>query len=58
MVNFRVRDLERIAVQLRAAGIAIKIDPRLISTVGSLAYVTVREIRSHCGNLQGRDAAR
>jgi predicted enzyme related to lactoylglutathione lyase len=27
MVNFRVRDLDKMAAQLRAAGIAIKIDP-------------------------------
>ena len=28
MVNFRVRDLDRIAAQLRAAGIAVEIDPQ------------------------------
>jgi len=28
MVNFRVRDLEKMAVQLRAAGIEVKIDPQ------------------------------
>jgi glyoxylase I family protein len=28
MVNFRVRDLDKMAVQLRAAGIAVKIDPQ------------------------------
>ena len=28
MVNFRVRDLEKMAAQLRAAGIAIKVDPQ------------------------------
>ena len=28
MVNFRVRDLNRMAVQLRAAGIEVKIDPQ------------------------------
>ena len=28
MVNFRVRDLEKMAAQLRAAGIEIKIDPQ------------------------------
>jgi predicted enzyme related to lactoylglutathione lyase len=28
MVNFRVRDLDRMAAQLRAAGIAVKIDPQ------------------------------
>lgn len=27
MVNFRVRDLDKMAAQLRAAGIAVKIDP-------------------------------
>jgi len=30
MVNFRVRDLDKLAVQLRAAGIAVTIDQRLI----------------------------
>jgi glyoxylase I family protein len=28
MVNFRVRDLDKMAAQLQAAGIAVKIDPR------------------------------
>ena len=28
MVNFRVRDLEKMAAQLRAAGIEVKIDPQ------------------------------
>jgi len=28
MVNFRVRDLDAMAAQLRAAGIAIEVDPR------------------------------
>lgn len=28
MVNFRVRDLDRMAAQLQAAGIAVKIDPQ------------------------------
>ena len=28
MVNFRVRDLDKMAAQLRAAGIEIKIDPQ------------------------------
>ncbi len=28
MVNFRVRDLDKMAAQLRAAGIAVKIDPK------------------------------
>ena len=28
MVNFRVRDLDGMAAQLRAAGIAIEIDPQ------------------------------
>jgi glyoxylase I family protein len=29
MVNFRVRDLDRLAAQLRASGIAVKIDPQI-----------------------------
>ena len=28
MVNFRVRDLDRMAVQLRSAGIEVKIEPQ------------------------------
>ena len=28
MVNFRVRDLDRMSAQLRAAGIAVEIDPQ------------------------------
>jgi glyoxylase I family protein len=28
MVNFRVRDLDKMAAQLRAAGIAVEIDPQ------------------------------
>ena len=28
MINFRVRDLEKMAAQLRAAGIEVKIDPQ------------------------------
>jgi glyoxylase I family protein len=28
MVNFRVRDLDKMAAQLRAAGIAVKVDPQ------------------------------
>jgi glyoxylase I family protein len=28
MVNFGVRDLDKMAAQLRAAGIAVKIDPQ------------------------------
>jgi len=58
MVNFRVRDLDRIAAQLRTAGIAIKIDPQ--------SYPNGRFVRLHDpeGNPielwqpEGRDAAR
>ena len=28
MVNFRVRDLDKMAAQLQAAGIAVKVDPQ------------------------------
>jgi glyoxylase I family protein len=52
MVNFRVRDLDRIAAQLRTAVIAIKTIRSLIPTAGSLAYLTLRKIRSNCGNLK------
>ena len=38
MVNFRVRDLDRMAAQLRAAGIEVKIDPQS-SPIGRFARV-------------------
>jgi predicted enzyme related to lactoylglutathione lyase len=28
MINFRIRDLDKMAAQLRAAGIEVKIDPQ------------------------------
>ena len=36
MVNFRVRDLDKMAAQLRAAGIAVKVDPEA-SSIGRFA---------------------
>jgi hypothetical protein len=52
MVNFRVRDLDKIAAQLRAAGIAVKIDPKSYPNGRFARCMTLREIRSNCGNLQ------
>jgi len=52
MVNFRVRDLDRMAAQLRAAGIEVKIDPQSYPNGRFAACMTPREIRSNCGNLQ------
>jgi glyoxylase I family protein len=37
MVNFRVRDLDKMAAQLQAAGIAVKIDPQSYPNVGRFA---------------------
>jgi glyoxylase I family protein len=37
MVNFRVRDLDKMAVQLRAAGIEIKVDAESYPGVGRFA---------------------
>jgi predicted enzyme related to lactoylglutathione lyase len=37
MVNFRVRDLEKMAAQLRAAGIEIKVDPESYANIGRFA---------------------
>jgi glyoxylase I family protein len=54
MLNFRVRDLDKMAAQLRAAGIAVEIDPHLIPTAGSPACTTLTGIRSNCGNLQSQ----
>jgi glyoxylase I family protein len=37
MVNFRVRDLDKMAAQLRAAGIEIKVDPESYPGIGRFA---------------------
>jgi len=37
MVNFRVRDLEKMANQLRSAGIEIKVDPEFYPNIGRFA---------------------
>lgn len=37
MVNFRVRDLDKMAAQLEAAGIAVKIDPESYPGIGRFA---------------------
>jgi glyoxylase I family protein len=37
MVNFRVRDLDKMAAQLQAAGIEVKIDPQSYPNVGRFA---------------------
>jgi len=37
MVNFRVRDLDKMAAQLRAAGIEIKVDPQSYPNIGRFA---------------------
>ena len=51
MVNFRVHDLEKMAAQLEAAGIAVKVDPQILSqSAGLRGCTTPREIRSNCGN--------
>src|SRR5579859_2845430 len=53
MLNFRVRDLEKMAAQLQAAGIEIKLYPP--DPTGRFARVhDPREIRSNCGSLQSQ----
>ena len=37
MVNFRVRDLDKMAAQLQAAGIEVKIDPQSYPNIGRFA---------------------
>ncbi len=37
MVNFRVRDLDKMAAQLKAAGIEVKIDPQSYPNIGRFA---------------------
>jgi glyoxylase I family protein len=37
IVNFRVRDLDKMAAQLRAAGIEVKVDPQSYPNVGRFA---------------------
>ena len=49
MLNFRVRDLDKMAAKLRAAGIEIKIDRRLIPTAGLPGCTTRKAIPSNCG---------
>ena len=44
MVNFRVRDLDRMAAQLRAAGIEVRLTRSLIPTAASPACTTLKEI--------------
>ena len=52
MVNFRVRDLDKMAAQLRTAGIEVKMDPQSYPN-GRFARVhDPREIRSNCGSLR------
>jgi len=52
MVNFRVRDLDKMAAQLRTAGIEIKVDPESYPNVGRFARLhDPEEIQSNCGNL-------
>ncbi len=37
MINFRVRDLDKMAAQLRAKGIAVEVDPELYPNIGRFA---------------------
>jgi len=37
MLNFRVRDLDKMAAQLRTAGIEIKVDPETYANIGRFA---------------------
>jgi predicted enzyme related to lactoylglutathione lyase len=52
IVNFRVRDLDKMAAQLRTAGIEVKIDQKSYPNGRFARLYDPREIRSNCGNLQ------
>ena len=39
MLNFRVRDLDKMAAQLQAAGIEVKVDPQFYPKIGRFARV-------------------
>jgi len=52
MVNSRVRDLDKMAAQLQAAGSRSRLTRRLILTAGSPARMTTRGIPSNCGSLR------
>jgi glyoxylase I family protein len=54
MLNFRLRDLDKMAAQLRAAGIAVEIDPQSYPNGRFASLHDLREIRSNCGNLQSQ----
>jgi hypothetical protein len=54
MLSFRVRDLDKMAAQLEAAGIAVKIDPQSYPNGRFAHRMTLREIRSNCGNPQSQ----
>jgi len=52
LLNFRVRDLDKMAAQLQAAGMRSRWTRSLIPTAGLPACMTLREIRSNCGSLR------
>jgi len=52
MVNSRVRDLDKMAAQLQAAGSRSRLTRSLILTAGSPACMTPRGIPSNCGSLK------
>ena len=52
MVNFRVRDLDKMAAHCEPQELRLRLTRSLIPTAVSPACMTLREIRSNCGNLQ------
>ena len=58
MVNFRVRDLDRMAAQLRAAGITVKIDPQSYPNGGFARLLDPEGNPIELWQPAGRDAAR
>jgi glyoxylase I family protein len=54
MLNFRVRDLDKMAAQLQAGGIEVKMDPESYPYGRFARCMTLREIRLNCGNLQSQ----
>jgi hypothetical protein len=53
MVNFRVRDLDAMVVQLTAEGVAVVVTPRSTPTAALRASGTPRGIQSSCGSRRG-----
>jgi hypothetical protein len=56
MINFRVGDLDAMMRQLKAAGIAVELDPESYPNARSRACTTPKAIQSNCGNRRAATA--